>query len=322
MLTIVRAIQGPAGDVANLNAMSGDNESGDRKDLVVSFETIVDLLPEGILITNSDEVIQYANPWMHNVFGTRWSELAGRSLSDLSLGRSLGRTGESNGTLGRLPDELEVEVPQADGSSRWYYIRTLPLAPHEDVATFWLSTVHDITNRRQTEQRIREAALHDPLTNVGNRTLLFERLTHAIARAKRHSRQKFAVLFLDIDQFKIVNDTLGHAAGDLFLIEVSRRLQSFLRPEDTIARIGGDEFVILLESINDVSDASGVAARIEEDLAKPMLIGKVPISASISIGIVQGSSDVESADQLLRRADSAMYRVKRSGGGAYQVFDL
>ena len=179
----------------------------------------------------------------------------------------------------------------------------------------------DLDARTQTEDRLRHSTLHDALTGLPNRTLFMERLSHAIARSKRRKEYLFAVLFLDLDRFKVVNDSLGHQVGDELLVAVAKRLQLCLRTEDTVARLGGDEFAVLLENIGDISDAGRIAERIQEELAAPVNLSGYEVFTSVSIGIVDSASAYGLPDYMLRSADMAMYRAKASGKARYEMFD-
>src|SRR5687767_9213782 len=179
----------------------------------------------------------------------------------------------------------------------------------------------DLTQKRQTQEHLLYSTLHDALTGLPNRSLFTERLRHAMRRAARHPDVLFAVLFLDLDRFKDVNDNLGHFAGDELLRAVARRLEACIRPEDTVARLSGDEFVILLESISETSDAGRVAERIEEALSFPINLGGAEVTTSASMGIVTSSMSQEQPEQLLRSADMAMYRAKAAGRARYEMFD-
>ena len=179
----------------------------------------------------------------------------------------------------------------------------------------------ELAERKRAEAQLLYSALHDPLTNLPNRALFMDRLEHAMERAKRHKEFRFAVLYLDLDRFKVVNDSLGHNIGDLLLIESSRRLQSCLREEDTVARLGGDEFVILLEDIQDPVDITRIADRIQTSLALPCDLEGHKVFVSVSMGIVQDASEYEHPDDVLRDADIAMYRAKGQGRGRHEMFD-
>lgn len=179
----------------------------------------------------------------------------------------------------------------------------------------------EIVQREQIEGRLLHNTLHDPLTGLPNRTLFSERLGHAITRSKRKPLFHYAVLFVDVDRFKIVNDSLGHHAGDELLIAVAKRLTAALRELDTVARLGGDEFAILLEDLAELRDASRVAERIQRDIGRAFNIGSHEIFTSVSIGIVLSSSGHDSPELLLRSADMAMYRAKDAGRSRYEMFD-
>jgi diguanylate cyclase (GGDEF)-like protein/PAS domain S-box-containing protein len=179
----------------------------------------------------------------------------------------------------------------------------------------------DITGRRHMEEQLRHDALHDALTGLPNRMLFMERLAHAILRSKRRDDFQFAVLFLHLDRFKVINDSLGHHVGDELLRTVAGRLQRSLRTEDTVARFGGDEFAILLEDTGGVDDATRVAERIQAELAAPVNLSGFEVFTSGSIGIALSSSAYERPEYLLRNADMAMYRAKSSGQARFEVFD-
>jgi len=197
----------------------------------------------------------------------------------------------------------------------------------------------DITERKRAEQMLVHNAFHDGLTDLPNRALFLDRLQHVVNLAKRHPSYKFAVLFIDVDEFKLYNDSLGHTAGDQLLIQIGQRLTNSLRREDTVsrsaaqlqseaaeqddtlARLGGDEFTILLYDIRDASDAIRVAERITAKLAAPFTIKDQEIVISVSIGIALSTTPHSGAEELLRDADIAMYRAKRAGKARCEVFD-
>lgn len=180
--------------------------------------------------------------------------------------------------------------------------------------------ITDITDRKQAEARLLHDALHDPLTGLPNRTLFMDRLGHAIHLAQRYSEFSFAVLFLDLDRFKVINDSLGHVAGDQLLISVAQKLKAQLRVGDTVARLGGDEFVILLENIYDLSDATSAADRIQHHLTCPFNLNGHEVFTSASIGIALSNGVNEQPESFLRDADIAMYRAKSLGKARYAIF--
>src|SRR6478672_2132076 len=180
---------------------------------------------------------------------------------------------------------------------------------------------HDITDHKKAEAKLLHDALHDELTGLPNRALFMDRLRHSMERSRREPELLTAVLFLDLDRFKIVNDSLGHLVGDELLIQISGSLAEALRPSDTIARVGGDEFAILLEGGRDVSDAVRVAERIHDRLTTALNIGGHEVFITASIGIAVHTPEYERPEDLLRDADTAMYRVKSSGRACHVVFN-
>ena len=180
--------------------------------------------------------------------------------------------------------------------------------------------VEEIERRKKIEERLYYDAHHDTLTGLPNRAMFTDRVTEAIERARK-TQQRFAVLFIDLDRFKNINDTLGHSAGDEFLLDVSQRLKATIEKQDLIARIGGDEFVILLEQATKVDYATTVAARIIEAMQAPFLLDGQEHYSGASIGIAFSRVDNESVDRLLRDADAAMYEAKDAGRGQFVVFD-
>ena len=179
----------------------------------------------------------------------------------------------------------------------------------------------EIAERQRMEEQLQHDALHDVLTDSPNRALCLNRLEHVIERAKRHEAYSFAVLFLDLDRFKVVNDSLGHLIGDQLLIAFVHRIEACLRPGDTLARLGGDEFTILLDDIKDASSAIHTAKQIQKELTLPFNLRGHEIFTSVSIGITLSASDYEQPQNLLRDAETAMYRAKERGKACYEIFD-
>jgi diguanylate cyclase (GGDEF)-like protein/PAS domain S-box-containing protein len=181
-------------------------------------------------------------------------------------------------------------------------------------------TFKDITERKALEEQLHHQAFHDPLTGLPNRALFMDRLEHALTRANRRD-SKVAVMFMDLDNFKVINDSLGHKVGDQLLIGVAERLKAHLRPEDTAARLGGDEFTILVEDVTSVGDVAQVAERIAHILQPPFALEEQEVFATVSIGIALNNSTQEQPADLLRHADLAMYRAKHRGKARYEVFE-
>ena len=216
--------------------------------------------------------------------------------------------------------EFEHRMQHRDGAYRWHLARGI--AVRDDAkATRVVGSVTDVTDRREAEHRLQHDALHDSLTGLPNRVLFVDRLDQAIRRAQRHHPACCAaVLFLDLDRFKIINDSLGHATGDQLLISVARRLEAALRPNDTVARMGGDEFTLLLDDVGDPREATVISERVLHSLQAPFVLDgrELFIGASIGIALATAKSQPE---QVMRDADVAMYRAKADGKGRHAVFD-
>ncbi|HYX16821.1 MAG TPA: EAL domain-containing protein [Nostoc sp.] len=185
----------------------------------------------------------------------------------------------------------------------------------------FIGTVLNITEQKQTEAQLIHDVFHDSLTGLPNRALFIERLGQALVRTKRHSDYRFAILFLDVDRFKVINDSLGHIIGDQLLTALARRLEKCLRAGDTVARLGGDEFTILLDDIKDLNDAKNVANRINVALTGAFNLGGNEVITTVSIGIALGTSTYNLSEELIRDADIALYRAKALGKARYEIFD-
>jgi diguanylate cyclase (GGDEF)-like protein/PAS domain S-box-containing protein len=189
-----------------------------------------------------------------------------------------------------------------------------------DGETLILSIIRDITTRKRAEEKLYHNAFHDALTGLPNRSLFLERLSKALAQ-QQEGEYLFAVLFLDLDGFKVINDSLGHMAGDQLLVELAQRLRVCLEPEDTLARFGGDEFTILLENVTGLEQVTQVADRIQAALADSIQVNSLDIFTTTSIGIVLGDRSLTQPEDLLRSADTALYQAKAKGGTCSAVFD-
>ncbi|HYO33872.1 MAG TPA: EAL domain-containing protein, partial [Nocardioidaceae bacterium] len=247
------------------------------------------------------------------------------------------RLAEALAAVGDLSDGQVLQVRyrsrDAESGHRWLSRRITPFRRDEDGRPVEiLSVVRDVSDIVAAEETLTHAALHDPLTGLPNRTLLSDRLTGALFRARRH-QQEVAVLFCDLDGFKRVNDSTGHAAGDAVLVETARRLRDCLRSLDTVARVGGDEFVVIVEPLDHGDTVpmptarqlgESVARRIVATVGKPVVVGETSQSITVSVGLAfaGGAGDAEmTAEDVLRDADAAMYRAKSRGGDRFEVCD-
>jgi diguanylate cyclase (GGDEF)-like protein/PAS domain S-box-containing protein len=217
--------------------------------------------------------------------------------------------------------ESEYQMLHLNGEYIWMLARGIALRDENGQAIRVSGSQTDITVRKQNERKLEHAAFHDSLTGLPNRVLFLNRLEHLIAKVGRSRAIVGAVLFLDLDRFKIINDSLGHMMGDSILIGVSQRLKSILRPGDTLSRISGDEFVFLLEDINSIEEAEKVADRIAKKLELPFVFEEETIVVSASIGIVGISDNSTTADVIMRNADLAMYEAKSLGRRRYSIYN-
>ncbi|MBI2402199.1 MAG: EAL domain-containing protein, partial [Gemmatimonadetes bacterium] len=217
--------------------------------------------------------------------------------------------------------ESEHRMQCQDGTYRWVLSRGIAVRDTDGKSHRVAGSMTDISLRKAGEEKLLHEAIHDVLTGLPNRALFMDLLGRSVARSKRRKWYLFAVLFLDLDRFKVVNDSLGHLVGDQLLVGIARRLEKCLRPEDTVARLGGDEFTVLLEDINDVSDATRVAERVHKELESPFQIGGHEVYTTVSIGIALSTSGYDASDHILRDADTAMYRAKALGRARHEVFD-
>lgn len=216
--------------------------------------------------------------------------------------------------------ESEYRILHTDGSDRWMLSRGLAVRDADGQAVRIAGSQTDITERKLVESQLLHDALHDDLTGLPNRALFMERLAKAIKKSRRDPQHRYAVLFLDLDQFKMVNDSLGHTVGDQLLVAVARRLEVFVRPGDTVARLGGDEFIVLLEDLADINDAMMIADRIQQELSLSFALNGNEVFTTASIGIAVSSADYERPGDVIRDADTAMYRAKSQGRARHEIF--
>src|ERR687897_585557 len=286
------------------------------------FRSLVQNTSDIITILEVDGTVRYISPALERVMGYKPEEQVGTnafsSVHPDDRDRALGIFAEALKRPGlHLP--LEFRVPHKDGS--WRYLEHVVNNLLDDpavrgvVVNSW-----DVTERKALVEQLSYQAFHDLLTGLPNRALFMNRLEHTLTRAKRRGSM-VAVLFTDLDNFKVINDSLGHKAGDQLLIAVAERPKTCLRPEDTAARLGGDEFTILVEDVTGVGEAVQVAERIAEILQPPFALEDQEVFATVSIGIALNSTAQEQPADLLRHADLAMYRAKLRGKARYEVFE-
>ena len=319
------------------------------------LESVVVTANDAVLITEAEPLdlpgprIVYCNAAFTRTTGYTEAEILGltpRILQSAKTDRvSLARLRRAL-TL-REPIEIELLNSRKDGTEFHVELSIVPVADEKGWFTHWVSVQRDISDRKAAEEitlrarlaeranltleaEIRErkrvedqllyAAFHDDLTKLRNRAFFIDRLTIALARAKREPDFRYAVLFMDLDRFKLVNDSLGHRAGDLLLMEVASRMQRSVRPQDTLARIGGDEFAVLIEGSCSIKDFIAISELLIEAVAVPVWLGKQEVFPSCSIGIAPGTEHYQNAEEVLRDADIAMYRSKQRAPGGYTVF--
>jgi diguanylate cyclase (GGDEF)-like protein/PAS domain S-box-containing protein len=218
--------------------------------------------------------------------------------------------------------ECEYRMLHKNQSYRWILCRGLAVRDMAGQAYRMAGSQTDITDRKVAEEQLFYTASHDVLTGLANRSLFLEYLEQALQRTKRYQNSVFAVLFLDLDHFKVVNDSLGHEIGDHLLIEFAHRLEGCIRPVDTVARLGGDEFTILLDQIKTLQGVLSIVERIQSALKTPFRIDQHEIFMTASIGITLSTTEYERPGDVLRDADTAMYRAKKAGRAQYALFDM
>jgi Amt family ammonium transporter len=284
------------------------------------FQNLFDSAPEPTIIMQGDRILQ-ANREFIQLFGFSLEECIGADIHDLVIPE--GRQHER---------EMMLHTVAAEGRAEMETVRRTRSGEGLDVSVIvtqvclgaeamgTLVAYRDIRPQKQAEARLQHTALHDALTGLANRALFLDRLTLTLARLQRRPDRNFAVVFLDVDSFKQVNDSYGHAAGDALLLAVTERLRVCLRPQDTIARFGGDEFALLLDDVGAAEDIAGVVGRIQDAIQKPVDVGGAEVFVSASMGISLSADGHESAGEIMQRADQAMYAAKANGKARHEFY--
>jgi diguanylate cyclase (GGDEF)-like protein/PAS domain S-box-containing protein len=302
------------------------SETARLREEIFLLHTLMDTIPDHIYFKDRESRFTRINPAQAKVLGlSSPGDAVGRSDFDYFSPEHAEQAFRDEQEILRtgLPlVNVEEKETKPDGSARWVSTTKMPLRNTEGsiIGTFGVS--RDITQRKNFEEQLERQAFYDPLTELPNRALFMNRLQHLFRGAGSEAGRLFAVLYLDVDRFKGVNDGFGHQAGDDLLKQIARRLERCVRPSDTLARLGGDEFTALLEDVQSEVDATRVAAKINEDLSQPFLLGEVEVFATASIGIALSSSHYKNPEDMLRDADTAMYRAKSDGRSRHQIFDV
>ena len=312
----IEAISMVARDLSELKAAEQRVEASE-----IRLAALVEHASDLVCVADDVGRVIYASPAVARVLNLSASELEGTPVFDLvhpdDREDLMGKMEEIVNTPGISPS-LEARVAHADGGWRHMEVVTTNLLNNPAVSGIVINA-RDITERVEVAAQLEEKAFHDELTGLPNRSLLLERLADALHRASRHDRM-VGVLFLDLDRFKVVNDSLGHSVGDELLSETARRLEQTIRPDDTVARLGGDEFVVVIGNMIRTTDALVAAERVRSAVAQPVTLGNESTVVTTSVGIAIAFGD-ESPAELLQDADTAMYRAKEGGRDRAEMFD-
>ncbi len=289
----------------------------------MKYRTIFENTGAATIIVENDMTISLANSEFVNISGFNKNEIEGIKswlhFIDEKSQRKIptDEVGSDQFEPGQITPNFECKFMDKDNNQK-DMLCTFATIPGADKSVVSLA---DITELKEAERQIYHQAFHDTLTSLPNRALFIEHLNMAVKRAKRRDDYHFAVLYMDIDRFKLVNDSLGHSVGDSLLGAFAKRIQQSLRDIDILGRFGGDEFVILLEDIENSEYASGVADRLQQELKRPFMVEGKEVFAPASFGVVLNTKDYDRAEDIIRDADAAMYHAKENGKAQYKIFD-
>ena len=310
----VAGVQGVLSDITGLKRAEEALRESEKR-----YRTLFQDTRDAMNITTRDGQVLDANQSFLELFGYSREDLAGLNAKELYVDpvdrRRFQEEIERKGSI----RDYEVKLCKKDGSEMDCLVTSTVRRGEDGRVLGYQGFIHDVTERKQVEETIRRLAYYDALTGLPNRTLFGDRLTVAVARARRN-RRRLAVMLLDLDHFKDVNDSLGHPVGDQLLQAVGERLTGLLRRSDTVCRMGGDEFLVLLEGISEMEDVAKVAEAILERLREPVVVKTHELQVTTSLGIAVYPEDGEDGDTLIRNADIAMYRAKDKGRDNYQRY--
>jgi diguanylate cyclase (GGDEF)-like protein/PAS domain S-box-containing protein len=314
-----------AGDRAASAALAGASEFvavvREMQEEIFLLATLMDTIPDSIYFKDRESRFTRINRYTAQRFGLLDpADALGKTDFDFFTAEHAEKAFRDEQEIihtGQPIVAVEEKETLPGGGIRWVSTTKMPLRDSTGsiIGTFGIS--RDITDKKLVEEQLERQAFYDRLTQLPNRALLLDRLEHLFRRGKR---QSFAIIYLDMDRFKRINDSLGHHAGDELLVQLARRLEACVRPSDTIARLGGDEFTILLEDVSSESDAVRVAQRIHEQTSVPFEVVGTKIFSTVSLGIAFNSAEYERPDEILRDADTAMYRAKENGRSRHELF--
>jgi diguanylate cyclase (GGDEF)-like protein/PAS domain S-box-containing protein len=316
-----------SGKALHLYGASIDVTESKRREEQLGYQAhLLENIQEAVIATDEHFTLTAWNKGAEQMFGWRADEVLGRKVHEVVRSafseepalRELSESGQQH---------TDAVTYHKDGTPIYAEALTIALRGEQGEIGGYLSIMRDLTERKESERlrrsevHLRYQAFHDLLTGLANRQLFLEHLEQALRRTARTRGRKVAVLFIDLDNFKVINDSLGHEVGDVLLTAVSERLQGCLRLENTLARFGGDEFTVLLEEVANPNEAVGVAERILETFRSPFVLDGREVVVTASIGIALGTASTKNSEELLRDADTAMYRAKAQGTPKYEFFD-
>ncbi|AHK78619.1 diguanylate cyclase [Ectothiorhodospira haloalkaliphila] len=281
----------------------------------------VEQSPSVMILTNTDGVIEYVNQRFCDNTGFSRDEVLGKRPGMLRYGETNSEKSHQLWTTIQSGKTWEGEFHnrKRSGEPYWEQARISPIRNARGEVTHYIKLAEDISDKRALNERLEYLAFHDPLTGLPNRSLILDRIGQAVAQAHR-DQHALAVMFIDLDDFKVINDSLGHDLGDQLLIQVAHRLRSLLRQGDTVARFGGDSFILLLPKLSHAEDAIPVLEKIQKVLNQPIPLSSQQVSVTVSIGISIHPGDSDRPEDLIRHADAAMYRAKAEGRRCYHFY--